>query len=61
MATKHTRNASDQRFWDEVFQLAYPECLKTLSDRGVEYCAHLAREAADAALDERKRSQKDRS
>lgn len=61
MASK-TRNASEDNFWDEVFQLAYPECLKTLTDRGVEYCAHLAREAADAALEERRRSQKgDRS
>jgi hypothetical protein len=62
MATKHTRNAGEQKFWDEVFQLAYPDCLKTLSERGVQYCAHLAREAADAALEERRSSQKaDRS
>lgn len=62
MASRNSHSANEQKFWDEVFNHAYPECLKTLTERGVEYCAHLAREAADAALMERRRSQKgDRS
>jgi hypothetical protein len=54
-ATTHT--AAEQRFWDAAFLLAYPECLKALTEKGAEYCAHLAREQADAAIAERRRAQ----
>jgi hypothetical protein len=54
-ASKHTTD--EQRFWDAAFLLAYPECLKVITEKGAEYCAHLAREQADAALAERRRAQ----
>lgn len=58
MATKHTRTARDQAFWDAVFLATYPECIKAFVNKGGEYCAHLAREQADAALAERRLSAK---
>lgn len=51
----HRRSLQDQRFWDQAFLLAFPLCMKH-SKRGPLYCAHLAREQADAALAERRAS-----
>lgn len=51
------RTRGEQAFWDETFQPRLDVCLKQFKSRGPEYCAHQAREIADAALLERRRSQ----
>ena len=37
-------------FWMAIFWLRYPECMKSLAQKGPHGCAQLAAEEADAAL-----------
>jgi hypothetical protein len=52
------RTPAEQSFWDAIFASQFPICMKTQKRRGAQYCAHLAREQADAALAERRLSAK---
>jgi hypothetical protein len=52
------RTPDEQAFWDHIYQSQFPVCMKQQKRRGAQYCAHLAREQADAALVERRDSQK---
>ena len=56
--TKPTRTAAEQKFWDAAFAEAWEQCLRERGLQGAIGYAHLAREAADAALAERRLSQK---
>lgn len=54
-----TRTTASQKFWDAAFLQAHVECLRELlkSGKGLSVpCAHIARDQADAALEERRRS-----
>lgn len=51
------RTDAEQLFWDERFAQAWDQCLKENGLFGAAGCAHLARDAADAALTERRNSQ----
>lgn len=50
------RTPAEQRFWDAAFADAWEQCLREHGLKGSIGCAHLAREAADAALAERRAS-----
>lgn len=50
------RTDAEQTFWDERFAQAWEQCLKENGLLGAAGCAHLARDAADAALTERRNS-----
>lgn len=55
------RTADQQSFWDERFAQAWDQCLKEHGLSGAIGCAHLCRDAADAALAERVNSQQAKS
>jgi hypothetical protein len=57
MVTKH-RTAAEQKLWDEVVKNIVAVCIEF---RGVDGCAHLVREIADAVVLERRRSQQEQS
>lgn len=57
MAIKR-RTAAEQKFWDAAFTAAWDRCLQENGLEGAIGCAHLAAEAANAALAERRTSQK---
>lgn len=44
--------------WDEIFVLRFDRCLEQLSERGLEGCARWAADQADAAIAQRRESQK---
>lgn len=50
------RTEAEQIFWDERFAQAWEQCLREHGLKGAIGCAHLCREAADAALTERRNS-----
>lgn len=50
------RTDDEQTFWDERFAQAWEQCLKENGLLGSIGCAHIARDAADAALIERQKS-----
>lgn len=52
----NARTPEEQAFWDAVFLQQLPDCTRSQKQRGPQYCAHVAREYADAALTERRRS-----
>lgn len=52
MGTKH-RTPAEQRLWDDVVKNIAAVCIEF---RGVEGCAHLIREIADAVIRERRDS-----
>jgi hypothetical protein len=52
MDSNPPRTEADQAFHNELFQLAWAQCLKENGLQGAIGCAHLAREAADAAFKE---------
>lgn len=52
------RKATEQKFWDAAFAAAWDRCLSEFGLKGAIKCAHLAAEAADAALAERRASQR---
>jgi hypothetical protein len=54
MAHRH-RTPDEQKFWDEIFQDRFPVCMRS-HRRSPHACAHKARDEADAALAERRRS-----
>lgn len=59
MPTNHrtaARSAKEQTFWDDRFGQAWNQCLAQHGLEGAIGCAHLCREAADAALVERRNS-----
>lgn len=55
--TKHTPD--EQLFWDAMFQLLYPPCVKRHGKKGAPYCRHLTADEASACLEERRRSAND--
>lgn len=55
MPAKH-RTPAEQAHWDRVFEERYPKCLESHSEKGEQYCLHLAADFADLALSERRRS-----
>jgi hypothetical protein len=52
MSTKH-RTPAEQKLWDDVVKNIAAVCIEF---RGVEGCAHLIREIADAVIRERRDS-----
>jgi hypothetical protein len=52
----NTRTEAEQTFWDERFAQAWEQCLKENGLLGAIGCAHLCRDAADAAESERRKS-----
>lgn len=50
------RTDAEQLFWDERFAQAWEQCLKENGLLGAAGCAHLAADAASAALAERQKS-----
>lgn len=51
------RTDQQQTFWEKSFAQAWEQCLRENGLRGAIGCAHLCREAADAALIERNNSE----
>lgn len=52
------RTEAEQTFWEERFAQAWEQCLRENGLQGAIGCAHLCREAADAALTERNNSER---
>ncbi len=51
------RTEAEQPFWEAAFLEAFRQCLREHGLQGAIGCAHLCREAADAALTERRISE----
>jgi hypothetical protein len=56
MVSNQQRTAAEQKFWDAAFLAAWADCVKQHEIKGSMYCSSLARDAADAALIQRRNS-----
>jgi hypothetical protein len=57
-ATKRQQQADDRKFRDAAILLAFEQCLRENGLQGAIGCAHLAHEAADAFMAERRKFQR---